>query len=218
MGASSRGVSLATMASTERAGPGSLREALVECRDRFPHVRVVRDYQVRQVGEIRHRQYVANQGKNYGSMVLDRDCLIEPCDFSSVNIYACGREGITCAMRIGEVRSEHNPHVALFEKVIDRFNVPRELSLTCTRFVRAPHHSGRHAVDLIDFVRWQTVRAGWRYCVMQTAERLVPFFRKFEFQETGVWSEDPAAGRLQVLILDTAMRPVKTREAKDARS
>ena len=34
--------------------------------------------------------------------------------------------------------------------------------------------------------RVQTVRAGRRYCIMQTAERLVPFFRKFEFLETGI--------------------------------
>ena len=75
--------------------------------------------------------------------------------------------------------------------------------------MRAPRHSGRHAVDLIRFVRWQTVRAGWRYCLMQTAEKLVPFFRKFEFQETGVWSDDSAAGRLQVLLLDTRLRPLQ---------
>ena len=44
---------------------------------------------------------------------------------------------------------------------------------------------------------------------MQTAERLVPFFRKFEFFETGIWTQDATAGRLQVLILDTRMRPVQ---------
>lgn len=218
VGASSRGALLTAMSAAEGNCPVSLRETLIESPDRFPHVRVVRDYAtLQQIGEIRHLQYVANQGKRYGSMVLDRDCLIEPCDFTSVNIYARDQEGITCALRVGELRGDDNRHVALFERVVDRFDLPRELSLTCTRLVRAPRHSGRHVVDLIRFVRWQTVRAGWRYCVMQTAERLVPFFRKFEFEETGVWTEDPAAGRLQILILDTAMRPVQPREARDAR-
>ena len=44
---------------------------------------------------------------------------------------------------------------------------------------------------------------------MQTAAKLVPFFPRFEFFETGLWSDDPAAGRLQVLILDTRMQPVQ---------
>ena len=79
--------------------------------------------------------------------------------------------------------------------------------------MRAPRHSGRHAVHLIRFVRWQAVHAGWRYCIMQTAEKLVPFFRKFEFHETGIWADDPTAGRLQVLILDTMMRPVQEQES-----
>ncbi len=85
--------------------------------------------------------------------------------------------------------------------------MPLDIALTCTRLVRRPNYSGRHAVDLIRFVRRQTVRAGWRYCIMQTAERLVPFFLKFKFFETGIWSDDPAGGRLQVLILDTKGRP-----------
>jgi hypothetical protein len=50
----------------------------------------------------------------------------------------------------------------------------------------APCGSAKSAIDLIRFWRVQTVRAGWRYCIMQTAERLVPFFRKFEFLETGI--------------------------------
>lgn len=192
------------------SAPLPLRTVLLESADRFPHVRVVRDYPVlKRIGELRYRQYVDNQGKPYRSAVLDRDCLIEPNDFTSVNIYAEDGHGITCAMRIGEVEHEHNPHNDLFREVVRQLGVAADVALTCSRLVRAPRHSGRHAVDLIRFVRWQTVRGGWRYCVMQTAERLIPFFRKFEFAETGVWSDDPAAGRLQILLLDTRMRPLQ---------
>jgi len=186
----------------------TLREVLSEPSTRFPHVHVVRDFTVLQeIGRIRHRQYVQNQGKTYASMVLERHCLIEPCDFQAVNIYACDQRGITCAMRIGEARDQQGPYAALIASVARQFDVPLEQALTCTRLVRAPRHSGRHAVDLINFVRWQTVRAGWRYCIMQTAEKLVPFFRKFEFEETGLWSQDAVAGRLQALILDTRHIP-----------
>ena len=191
--------------------PAPVRQALQQVTDLFSHVRVVRDYPVLQrIGRLRHRQYVERQGKPYTSIVLDGECLIEPADFSSVNIYAEDARGITCAMRIAEAADDRqNSYAALLSTVAHRIGVPVELALTCTRLVRAPHHSGRHAVDLIRFVRWQTVRAGWRYCLMQTAEKLVPFFAKFEFQETGVWSDDPAAGRLQVLLLDTEMRPLQ---------
>jgi hypothetical protein len=194
--------------------PLPLRCAIVES-PRFPHVHIVRDYPVlRRVGELRYRQYVAAQAKRYASVVLDRDCLIEPADFSAVNIHASDQARITCAMRIGNVLDPHNPYAELFLRAADRCGVPIERALTCTRLVRAPRHSGRHAVDLVAFVRWQTVHAGWRYCIMQTAEKLVPFFRKLEFHETGIWSEEPAAGRLQVLILDTADRPERQKEAK----
>jgi hypothetical protein len=203
-------ISFAQAALTSLTDRPSLRDALAEGTSRFPHVRVVRDYDVlARIGRIRHQQYVANQGKAYETMVLDRECLIEPSDFSAVNIYASDRQGITCAMRISEAGDEQNRYRSLFEEAARRFEVPVDASLTCTRLVRAPRHSGRHAVDLIRFVRWQTVRAGWRYCIMQTAEKLVPFFRRFEFFDTGMWTDDPAAGRLHVLILDTRMRPVQ---------
>jgi hypothetical protein len=169
---------------------------------------------LRRIGRLRHLQYVEGQAKRYRSVVLDRDCLLEPADFSAVNIYACDAEGITCAMRIGNVLDPHNPYAELFLQAADRCGVSIERALTCTRLVRAPRHSGRHAVDLVAFVRWQTVHAGWRYCIMQTSEKLLPFFRKLEFHETGIWSEEPAAGRLQVLILDTADRPERQKEAK----
>jgi hypothetical protein len=197
------------------AGPPlPLRKALVES-SRFPHISIVRDYPVlRRVGKLRHLQYVATQAKRYKSVVLDRDCLIEPSDFSAVNIYASDASGITCGMRIGNVLDPHNPYADLFLQAADRCGVAIERALTCTRLVRAPRHSGRHAVDLVAFVRWQTVHAGWRYCIMQTSEKLVPFFRKLEFYETGIWSEEPAAGRLQVLILDTHHRPERLKEGK----
>ena len=47
---------------------------------------------------------------------------------------------------------------------------------------------------------------------LQTPARfIVPFFRKFEFYETGIWSDDPVAGRLQVLVLDTGFQPIQQR-------
>jgi hypothetical protein len=185
-----------------------LREALSAPADGFAHVGVVRDYALlRRIGRLRHLQYVETQHKRYESMVLERDCLIEPSDFRATNIYARDTGGITCAMRIGEIAGDRNGE--FFRDVAKTLGVPLDTSLTCTRLVRRPSHSGRHAVDLIRFVRLQTVRAGWRYCIMQTAERLVPFFLKFDFFETGIWTHDPAAGRLQVLVLDTRMRPVQ---------
>lgn len=202
-----------------RVQPLPLRQALEGVTDRFRHVRVVRDYAVlRQIGEIRHRQYVESQGKRYASMVLDSNCLIEPSDFTAVNICAVDTGGITCGMRIGDVLDRNNPHAELFLHAARQFDISVERALTCTRLVRAPRHNGRHAVDLIRFVRWQTVHAGWRYCIMQTAEKLVPFFRKLEFHETGIWTDDPSAGRLQVLILDTGSRPIREKEVSCARS
>jgi hypothetical protein len=195
------------------APPAPLRQALSAPADGFAHVHVVKDYTVlRSIGRLRHRQYIEAQHKKYCSIVLDRDCLLEPEDFAATNIYASDGGGITCAMRIGEIGN--GPYGEYFRNVAGTLGIPLERSLTCTRLVRRPSHSGRHAVDLIRFVRVQTVAAGWRYCVMQTAERLVPFFRKFEFFETGIWTQDAAAGRLQVLILDTRMRPAQ-RDGED---
>ena len=116
----------------EEITPLPLRDALVEHVERFPQIRVVRDYPVlRQIGEIRHRQYVERQGKAYASMVLDRQCLIEPNDFTSVNLYARDDHGITCTMRVGEVLGDANPYTPLFEQVTRRFRLPVETSITC---------------------------------------------------------------------------------------
>lgn len=202
----------------ESVGPLPLRQALLAPAEAFPHIRVVKDYAVlRRIGRLRHAQYVESQRKKYASIVLDRHCLIEATDFTATNIYALDAEGITCAMRIGEVGDAKNPYADFFRSTANQLGLSLERSLTCTRLVRRPNHSGRHAVDLIRFVRTQTVRAGWRYCVMQTAEKLVPFFLKFDFHETGIWSDDPAAGRLQVLILDTKGCPVSGNGRQNAR-
>lgn len=193
----------------EAAPRAGIREAIVEAPE-YPHVRIVRDDQVmRRIGEIRYRQYVEGQGKRYRSVAGAERCLIEEIDAHSVNIYAEDTSGITCAMRINDLMDGRDALVDFFRGVAGRIGISEHIALTCQRLVRAPHHNGRHAVQLIRFVRLQTVRAGWRYCIMQTAERLVPFFRKFEFNETGIWSDDPVAGRLQVLILDTRGRPVQ---------
>jgi hypothetical protein len=210
--------SMASPPAEAAAGPLPLRQALLAPAEAFPHVRVVRDYAVlRRIGRLRHAQYVESQRKKYASVVLDRHCLIEATDFTATNIYARDAEGITCAMRIGEVDDAKNPYADFFRGTASRLGLALDRSLTCTRLVRRPNHSGRHAVDLIRFVHAQTVRAGWRYCVMQTAEKLVPFFLKFDFYETGIWSDDPAAGRLQVLVLDTKGRPAPGNGGKNAR-
>jgi hypothetical protein len=188
-----------------------LRDTLCESQT-FPNVRIVRDAAtLRRVGELRHQQYVQNQRKPYSSIAGLDGCLIEDADARAVNIYAQDASGITCAMRIDDLDDDSDERIALLRRVSDQLDMPRRLALTCSRLVRAPHHSGRHAVQLIQFVRLQTVRAGWRYCIMQTSARLVPFFEKFEFKETGIWSDDPVAGWLQFLVLDTRSRPVQQR-------
>jgi hypothetical protein len=191
--------------------PGSLRDTLQESQA-FPHVKIVRDADaLRRVGELRHRQYVQNQRKAYCSIAGHDDCLIEQADLRAVNIYAEDESGITCAMRIDELKDDGDERITLLRRISDQQGIPHRLALTCSRLVRATHHSGRHAVQLIQFVRLQTVSLGWRYCIMQTSARLVPFFQKFEFNETGIWSDDPVAGWLQVLVLDTRLRPVQQR-------
>ena len=188
-----------------------LSEALVET-PRFPNIHVARDDSVlRRIGEMRHRQYVERQGKNYQALPGLQDCLVEEIDAFAVNIYAQDRTGITCAMRINDLADERHPQVGYFQSLARELGIAERRALTCSRLVRAPEHNGRHVPRLIDFVRLQTVQAGWRYCIMQTAERLVPFFCKFEFRDSGISSVDPVAGRLQVLVLDTRNDPVKRR-------
>lgn len=199
-----------TIDSDTAGGPLPLQHALVDAPDRFPRVRVVRDSHVlAEIGKLRYHQYVEGQGKAYSSIALDPRCLIESQDSTSVNIYAKGENIITCAMRIGELVNDIPCRQSLFSDLAHRFGIDIGTSLTCTRLVRAPSHNGRHVIDLLRFVRWQAVHGGWRYCMMQTAERLVPFFRKCEFVETGVWTDDEIAGRLQVMIIDTRMNPIQ---------
>lgn len=189
--------------------PRPLAQCLIET-DRFPRVHIVRDYAIlKAIGSIRHAQYIVRQGKGYSSVVLDRDCLIELSDFRSVNLYSADSGGITAAMRISDIASAVGPQRVLYQDLASKLRIPIHQALTCTRLVRAPSHSGRHAVDLIRYVRWQTVNAGWRYCIMQTTKGLVPFFRKFEFYETDFVVNDPAAGELRVLILDTESTPTQ---------
>jgi hypothetical protein len=180
-----------------------LSEALVEAPE-FPRIRIVRDMAVlRQIGEMRHRQYVERQGKNYAALPGLQDCLVEEIDAFAVNIYAEDATGITCAMRINDLADPRHPQLCFFRTLAGRLGIDERTALSCSRLVRALEHNGRHVPQLIDFVRLQTVRAGWRYCIMQTAERLIPFFHKFEFHDSGISSIDPVAGRLQVLVLDT---------------
>lgn len=201
----------ADVAAEEFAARIGLRDALVETPE-FPNIHIARDDAVlRQIGKMRHRQYVERQGKNYPALPGLQDCLVEEIDTFAVNIYAEDRAGITCAMRINDLADARHPQVGFFRSLARQLSIAERAALTCSRLVRAPEHSGRHVPQLIDFVRLQTVRAGWRYCIMQTAKRLVPFFGKFEFRDSGISSIDPVAGQLQVLVLDTRNEPVKRR-------
>jgi len=104
----------------------------------------------------------------------------------------------------------------LLLEAADAAGIDPRITTTCSRLVRSPNHKGQHAADLICFARLQTVMAGYRYCVMQTAERLVPYFKRFEFYETGRWTEDSIAGCLQTMILDTKLDPIRNRRIEVA--
>lgn len=196
--------------------PRPLREALQPCPE-YPQVRVVRDYvALRRVGRLRHQQFISVQRKAYRSAVLDPNCLLELSDLSGVNIYAAEGDKLTAAMRIALLSDENHPAAPLFAEVASRNRVEAALTLICTRLVRNPEYNGRHAGDLVRFVRLQAVTAGYRYCIMQTAERLVPYFRRFQFFPTDHVVEDEAAGALVTMILDTRFRPVQGhKEAAD---
>ncbi|GBD49573.1 hypothetical protein METY_2786 [Methylopila sp. Yamaguchi] len=64
----------------------------------------------------------------------------------------------------------------------------------------------------------QAVSSGWRYCLMQTAQSLIPFFQRQGFIETGFYSEDACAGGLFTMLLDTRDAPVAERPYKSAAS
>jgi hypothetical protein len=205
----------AGLAALPEPEPRPLREALVEHPAAFPHVRVADTYaRLREIGALRHRQYVAVQGKPYESAVRDAGCLLELSDFSSVNIYSVNHVGLTAAMRIGPVVGSDHPKARHFQTVAADLGINSARTLTCTRLVRDPRHSGRHAVDLVSFVRLQTVGGGWRYCLMQTAQPLVRFFEKQGFITTGIWIEEACAGQLQTMLLDTKDYPIRQRELR----
>ena len=194
--------------------PRALREALVEHPVAFPHVRIADTYaRLRDIGRLRHLQYVAAQGKPYASAVLDPATLLELTDFTSVNLYAVDGAGLTAAMRVGPLVGSTHPRAAHFREVADALGLDPERTLTCTRLVRNPRHSGRHAVDLIAFNRLRAVTAGWRFCVMQTSAHLVRFFERQGFVDSGFSTEDDCAGRLQTMVLDTKDIPVRPRAA-----
>ncbi|MFC3694239.1 hypothetical protein [Chenggangzhangella methanolivorans] len=204
----------ASIARSEPIEPRPLREALV-AHSAFPHVRIADTYaRLRAIGALRHRQYVAGQGKPYASAVRDAGTLLELADFSSVNLYAVDRDGLTAAMRVGPLVGSNHPKARHFQSIAEDLNVSARRTLICTRLVRDPRHSGRHAVDLVSFVRVRTVEAGWRYCLMQTSEALVRFFERQGFTSTGRWSQDESAGRLQTMLLDTHDLPVRPKAAR----
>ncbi|WP_144404777.1 hypothetical protein [Belnapia sp. F-4-1] len=195
--------------------PLSLREALVPSQT-FPHITVVRDWALlAHIGRLRYTQYVEAQQKLYQSAVLQPNCLLEHADFTGVNICGLQEGQLTAAMRINVLMDSTVPASAVLLPVAGELGIERDRTLICTRLVRAIEHSGSHAADLIRFVRQQTVTAGYRYCLMQTAPRLVRYFTRFEFTATDVWTDDQAAGRLNVMLLDTRMQATQHRKNFD---
>ena len=191
--------------------PQPLRSALVPS-DLYPHVRVVRDYAtLTKIGRIRYEQYVLTQGKTYRSAVLDRDCLLELSDFTGVNVYATDGQAITAAMRVSHIVDPHHPRSALLVAAAGRHGIDVAISLLCSRLVKHPAYKISHAADLVRFVRYQTVAAGYRYCVMQTAPKLVPYFKRFQFYNSGTVVDDPDAGTLHIMILDTEFKRAQLR-------
>jgi hypothetical protein len=74
--------------------PTPLRGYLIE-NSLFPRVKVAEDYSVlREIGRLRHVQYIARQMKGYKSAVLDCNCLLEATDFQSVNLYTRDNNGL----------------------------------------------------------------------------------------------------------------------------
>lgn len=188
-----------------------IRDVLIE-NSKYPHIRIARDYgTLRSIGRLRHMQFVSTQGKHYKSAVLDAECLLEILDFSDINIYAINGYNVTAALRIGTLHNTSHVHKDFYDDAASKAGINRNITLTFSRLVRSPSHTGRHVIDLINFVRLQTVTAGYRYGIMQTTERLVPFFSKFDFYPTGLSIEDPASGTFQMMIVDCGNEPVQSR-------
>jgi hypothetical protein len=185
----------------------ALKRAMSAGVEEYCHVKVCNNYAIlKQIGRLRHHQYIESQNKNYKTVVLEESCLIENCDFTSINLYTTISGVVSCAVRVGLLTDTSQPSAKWLLKTAPTIGIDPKIAVTCTRLVRDPNHSGRHAIDLMDFMRWNFVRVGYRYCVFQAAERLITFFRRMGCSETGIWSDDPAAGKLQILVLDTQMR------------
>ena len=195
--------------SLEPLRPLPLRTALTRS-EHYPHVHIALTWhELVKIGKLRFMQYVQAQHKTYRSSVLVADCLVEPADTTGVNIYAEANGAISAVMRIGLVSDPLQPFSDDCLAAADYLGLDTSVALTCTRLAKSPEHAGSHAADLIRFVRLQTVQAGYRYCIMQTAERLVPYFSRFEFRPSGRVVQSAAAGPLHIMVLDTRCIPVQ---------
>jgi len=181
---------------------GRLQDALAETAE-HPCVRIARDgAALRRIADL-HRQCLPDAPLG--------TCPLEPLGPTCVNVYVEDAGAITCAVEVSDLADRHDGNLDFFRRLADQLGMPRAATLTGSRLAKASRHDGRHVAELIRFIRLQAVRAGWRYCIVQTTERLIPFLRRFEFDETGLWSIDPIAGRLQVLVLDTRDQPLQGR-------
>lgn len=177
-----------------------LKDALIETTE-HPRVRIARDRETLQRIADLHRQCPPDAPLG--------TCPLESLGPTGINVYVEDAGAMTCAVEVADLEGRHGGNLDFFRRLADQLGMARSVTLTGSRFVKASHHDGRDMAELIGFIRLQAVRAGWRYCIVQTTERLVRFLRRFGFHETGLWSIDPIAGRLQVLVLDTRDRPVQ---------
>ncbi|QCI66760.1 hypothetical protein [Phreatobacter stygius] len=187
--------------------PLPLTIALVEDLGRFPQVRVVRDQQMlKRIGRLRYGQGVREPEKVTTSVVSDPGCLIEASDFKGVNVLSFDADGVTVALRVGDALDQGSPGFDTHRQVMRAHGIAPFLAYTCSRLVCAPRHGGEDLAALLGYVRWQAVHAGWRYGLLQASQDQVASCRACDFRETGMFIDDPVAGRLQVLVLDSQGR------------
>lgn len=192
------------------AQPLPLSECLVP-NPFFPRVRVATNSEdLIAIGRVRHQQYVERQGKAYRSIAEVRGCLLDECDVNAINLFTRDGAGVTAALRVADIASTVDFQREVYGHVTVRMGIPAFQTLTCTRLVRRLSHSGRHVVELVNFVRWQAVNAGWRYCLIQTSPELVPEFERIGFVSSGQSFDDAVIGRLEILLFDTWNAPSVT--------
>jgi hypothetical protein len=201
--------STASEANASASTPPPLRDALTHS-DSYPHVRVVRDLNnLIKIGKLRHSVFITMQNKRYTSCVSEPECLLEYADFSGVNLYTVADGEITAAMRANPIRDMNVSAAEIFLDVARTASLDLDRTMSCTRLIRSPNYRGSHAGDIVRYVRDVTTKLGYRYCVAHSVERMLPYWRRYDFRPVGLVVESPAAGPLHYLILDTKFLPAR---------